>query len=66
MHAANPAKSRAHFGHALMLMPRIFPVLEQRLNRFEKTIPPPLGKGLILALILVISSERILAFLFIT
>jgi hypothetical protein len=59
-HAANPAKSRDHFGHALLLMPRIFPVLGQRLNRFEKTISPPLGKGLILPLILVASLENIL------
>jgi hypothetical protein len=58
--AANPAKSRDHFGHALLLMPCIFPVLGQRLNRFEKTIPPPLGKGLILPLILAASLESLL------
>jgi hypothetical protein len=59
-HAANPANIRDHFGHALLLMPRIFPVLEQRLNRFEKNILSPLGKGLILPLILVASLESIL------
>jgi hypothetical protein len=58
--AANPANIRDHFGHALLLIPSIFPVFGQRLNRFEKTISPPVGKGLILPLILVASLESIL------
>jgi hypothetical protein len=58
--AANPANIRDHAGHALLLMPIIFPVFGQRLNRFEKNILFPLGKGLILPLILVPSLESIL------
>jgi hypothetical protein len=46
MHVAKPAKSRDHFGHALLLMPRIAPVFGQRSNKFDKIIPSPLEKYL--------------------
>jgi hypothetical protein len=59
IHAASPANIIAHWGHALLLMPCIFPVLGQRLNRFEKIILSPMGKGLILPLILAAVLERI-------
>src|ERR1017187_3817185 len=58
--AANPAKSRDHFGQALLLMPCILPVFGQRLNRFAKNIFSSLGKGFILPLILAISLESLL------
>jgi hypothetical protein len=58
--AANPANIRDHFGHALLLMPVIFPVFGQRLNKFEKNMLFPPGRELILPLILAASLEGLL------